>query len=246
MDAIPIFVFRYKFKFNHFGRLNVPLSIILCIICSNLILAQSPPMTVVHSGEIPVEELSVLNSDFRETNLSITPDGKYLYFMSSRGQMPWSVEGYTIYKGTPRYDGDIWFSRNDNGAWSSPECLPATVNTSTGEDEPNVSPDGNYVLFQSWRDSWFSDGGPYYISELFGTVWGKPSGMKGGINQFFKHSYNKHYGYATDGAALSPDVGPYIDRVATGFCPLFLTFAGRRCFAFCLFFFVKLSYAFRP
>ena len=36
--------------------------------------------------------LGTLNSDARETNMSITPNGKYLFFMSVRGGQPWSTE----------------------------------------------------------------------------------------------------------------------------------------------------------
>jgi hypothetical protein len=177
-----------------------------------LVSAQVP--VAQHTGPINISELHNLNSTYRETDLSISPDGRLLYFMSSRGEMPWSFEDYTEYKGVSSYDGDIWYSVRAGDSWSDPACLPATINTSNAEDEPNISPDGNYVLFQSWRDSWFGDGGPYYFSELFGEVWGKPQGLKGGINQFFKHKYREFEGYATDGAAISADGRLFLVAVA--------------------------------
>jgi len=168
--------------------------------------AQPGELRVIKNpDELKIIPLSIINSAYRETNLSITPDGKFLFFMSLRGGNPWSTAGYSFFRGEERYDGDIWYSKKIDGKWSEPECLPETVNTSSAEDEPNISPDGSYVLYQSWRDSWFTDGGPYYFSKLNGSDWSMPEGMSGGVNQYFKIEFRKHDGYATDGAALSPD-----------------------------------------
>lgn len=164
-----------------------------------------------------LKRLEVLNSPYRETNLSITPDGKFLYFMSARGGLPWSVADYTEFRGQSQYDGDIWFSRKVNGNWMPPEHLPATINTSNAEDEPNISPDGNYVVYQSWTDTWEKDGGPYYKASLFGEVWTKPEGISGGINQFFKIEFRKYSGYATDGATLSPDGNHFMVALAPNY-----------------------------
>ncbi len=182
----------------------VKISVILIAIPINIAWGQEVPIAN-HHPDLQVEKLHILNSDYRETNLSITPDGQYLYFMSLRGGMPWSVKDYALFQGKPRYDGDLWYSKKIDGQWTAPQNLPGTVNTKDAEDEPNISPDGSYVLFQSWRDGWEMDGGPYYISSLFGEVWGKPEGVAGGINQYFKREIRKYEGYATDGAALAPN-----------------------------------------
>lgn len=187
--------------------------LLFILFCATRPLCSQTPIAE-HPGPLTIRELHNLNSNYRETNLSISPDGRLLYFMSSRGQMPWSFENYTEYKGVPSFDGDIWYSIKEKNDWSKPICLPATVNTANAEDEPNISPDGNFVLFQSWRDSWFGDGGPYYLAELFGEVWGKPEGLKGGINQYFKHKYREFEGYATDGATLSADSKLFLVAVA--------------------------------
>lgn len=158
--------------------------------------------------------LEILNSPYRETNLSITPDGKFLYFMSPRGGLPWSVADYTKFRGQSQYDGDIWFSRKVDGRWMAPENLPATINTANAEDEPNISPDGNFVVYQSWKETWDTDGGPYYKASLIGEVWTKPEGISGGINQYFKIEFRKYNGYATDGAALSPDGNRFMVALA--------------------------------
>jgi len=150
--------------------------------------------------------LDILNSSYRETNPCLTPDGKFLFFLSGRGGMPWSDPEYTVHKGVQESDGDIYFSRKVNNGWTAPINLGPTVNTDMGEDEPNVTPDGQFVYYQSWKEGWDEDGGPYYISELFGEVWGKPKAMGGGIHDFFLKNIQKNdWYYATDGSSVSPD-----------------------------------------
>lgn len=161
--------------------------------------AQRQAKILNHIDRVRITKLTTLNSSYRETNLSITPDGKYLFFMSMRGGQPWS-ESYMTYKGRPMWDGDIWYSEKRNGKWQFPRCLPPTINSGSGEDEPNISVDGNTVYYQSWRTGiWFLNGGPYYKAERKGKSWGEPKGLGGGITQFFKQMR------ATDGMTMSPD-----------------------------------------
>lgn len=174
------------------------------------------PKVLKHPSSIKVQRVNILNSSNRETNMNISPDGKYLFFMSGRGLQPWSNPTYTRYKGKWEADGDIWYSKKVGGAWQYPKCVSKPVNTSSGEDEPNISPDGQRVVFQSWSSGWERKGGPYYQSSLNGTVWGYPKGLGGGINAFFKDRQRKGLELATDGVTVSADektfivaVGPY-------------------------------------
>ncbi len=194
----------------------------------SLIWAQfKPPRILKHPTLIRTERLNILNTTYRETNLNITPDGKYLFFMSGRGGQPWSVQ--RNYSGKIEHDGDIWYSQKMNGRWAYPRCLGPSVNTYDGEDEPNISPDGQSVIFQSWGKAWEDTGGPYYKARLYGAQWGKPIGLGGGINQFFLDtkkqngtSYKRpdgsiaYYGtpHATDGVSVSADGKTFI--VAAG------------------------------
>jgi outer membrane protein OmpA-like peptidoglycan-associated protein len=158
-----------------------------------------------HKDKIKVEKMNILNSFARETNLSVSPDGKYLYFMSDRGGQIWSTYSGT-YKGKDRYDGDIWYSSKNGNNWRKPTCLGLAVNTSSGEDEPMVSQDGQFVRFQSWKYNWKITGGPYYQAELNGGTFSNSKGLGGGINKFILTEYVKAGNtYATDGAAMSPD-----------------------------------------
>ncbi len=135
-----------------------------------------------------LQKVPGLSSKYRETNMSITPNGKYLYFMSMRGGMPWSTRR-PIAPGdrVAQYDGDIWYAvKIGEGKWSAPKSLSEGINTYSGEDEPNITADGQGVYFQSWRDGWEWTGGPYYRAELNGSQWGRPLGMGSNITQFFK------------------------------------------------------------
>ncbi len=176
--------------------------------------AQNPAEILKQPANIVLSKQYRLNSSYREVNMNITPDGRYMFFMSSRGQMPWSKANYLVYKGQSQYDGDIWYSERVGKTWQTPKCLGANINTNMGEDEPNISPDGNTVYFQSWHNdgegnSWLTDGGPYYKASRTGASWGKKVGLGGGIHKFFAY-----FRYGTDGMTLSPDGKTFI--VAAG------------------------------
>lgn len=167
--------------------------------------AYAQPTILDHKDKVVIKKLTQLNSFARETNLSISPDGKYLYFMSDRGGQSWSTYSGT-YKGKDRYDGDIWYSTKNGETWRSPTCLGLGVNTSSGEDEPMVSQDGQFICYQSWKYNWKETGGPYYQAELNGSRFSNVKGLGGGINRFILTEYIKAGNmYATDGATMSPD-----------------------------------------
>ena len=189
-------------KLNQFKVLKVVVLSVLLLSSSDVVLGQT---ILDHKDKIVIKKLSQLNSYARETNLSISPDGKYLYFMSDRGGQSWSSYSGT-YKGKDRYDGDIWYSTKSGETWRKPTCLGLGVNTSSGEDEPMVSQDGQYICYQSWKYNWKVTGGPYYQAELNGSRFSNVKGLGGGINRFILTEYIKAGNtYATDGAAMSPD-----------------------------------------
>lgn len=181
------------------------ISFLIFFLITGQFIAVAQTSILDHKDKIVITKLDILNSSARETNLSISPDGKYMYFMSDRGGQSWSTYSGT-YKGKERYDGDIWFSTKTGDTWKKPTCLGMTVNTSSGEDEPMVSQDGQYIFFQSWKYNWKVTGGPYYQAELNGSQFSNSRGMGDGINKFILTEYIKAGNtYATDGAALSPD-----------------------------------------
>ena len=103
---------------------------------------------------VPINLGKPINTPYRETQPSITPDGRTLYFSSDR------PGGKGLH--------DIWVSqRDESGQWSTPENLGDTVNTEGVEMSPFIHPDnqslyfssdgliglGGYDLFVSRRDS---------------------------------------------------------------------------------------------
>lgn len=178
----------------------------LSLCFTQAILAQqgNMPRILKHPDSVRVECLNILNSSSRETNLSVSPDGRHIFYMSDRGTMPWSRH-HGFFKGQKRFDGDIWRSEKIGGQWQKPTCLTSKINTSSGEDEPFISPDGQLVYFQSWRDNWTANNGPYYCARLSGNEWLSPKGLGGGIAQYFRDEYFKHNQYATDGICVSAD-----------------------------------------
>lgn len=191
---------------------------LMCLLLTfNTTVAQfRAPKILKHPKRILVKPLYQLNSPYRETNICISPDGKYMFFMTGRGGQPWSGRPSRLWKGKMEYSGDIWYSKKLGKGWLPPRALPASINTDNGEDEPNISPDGQTVYFQSWYGAWERKGGPYYSANLYGTHWSKPKGLGGGINAFFQRRQDLRQQLATDGATMSADgktfivaVGPY-------------------------------------
>lgn len=183
--------------------INTPIVFLICFVLQTL--SSSAQTILSHPNQIQLTKLHALNSTARETNLSVSPDGKYLYFMSDRGGQPWSRISGT-YNNIPRYEGDLWYSTNVNGVWKKAQCLAENVNTADGEDEPMIGQDGQSVVYQSWVNNWATTGGPYYYAQLKGDQFSTPLGLGGGIAQFIRDEYQKAGGtYATDGAAMSPN-----------------------------------------
>ncbi len=66
-------------------------------------------------------------------------------------------ESYLVYTGMgysdSRGSGDLYISRNENGAWTTGRNLGDSINTEHMEQCPVISWDGGYLFFTSFRDS---------------------------------------------------------------------------------------------
>lgn len=165
----------------------------LCLV--HPIYAQKPKV-LEHKLKVTIVELSNLNSERRECNLSLSPDGQSIYFMSTR-----KLDRRNRWLG----DGDLYSATlNNNKQWNTPVSLNS-LNTSNGEDEPSVSFDGSRIYYQSWNDNWENNGGPYYEAQIENGMASRLKGLGGGINDFFRERSDEYSGYATDGMAVSPD-----------------------------------------
>lgn len=167
--------------------------------------SQIPSILEANNRDVKIEKVTILNSSLRETNVSITPNGAYIFYMTTRGHSDWSQSNYGTFKDQPEFDSDIWFSKSNNDNWMPPVPLNRPANSPRNEDEPVISQDGQQVYYQSWANGWRENGGPYYMSKLDGWIWKNRVGLGGGITKFFNDSLTKHLRYGTDGMSLSAD-----------------------------------------
>jgi outer membrane protein OmpA-like peptidoglycan-associated protein/tetratricopeptide (TPR) repeat protein len=85
----------------------------------------------------PKELSGRYNTKFRETTLSISPDQKTFYFVSSNPKV--SLGGRDIFV----------VAKNPQGKWDKPVNIGSKINTPYDEECINVSPDGNTLYFSS-------------------------------------------------------------------------------------------------
>ena len=108
-------------------------------------------------------ELASFSVNTVDTEPSISPDGKKLFFISATAEYP---------------SPDIWVSQRSNNAWGTPTRLGDNVNTSGEEWHPSVSANGD-LYFASTKaggsgsaDLYFSkfENGNYTMNENLGAV----------------------------------------------------------------------------
>ena len=84
----------------------------------------------------PKQLSSDINSKYRESHVSLAPDGNSMYFTSDR---PDGFGGLDIYV----------IKKLPNGKWSKPQLLPEEVNSPKDEEYPSVHPNGSILYFIS-------------------------------------------------------------------------------------------------
>lgn len=131
---------------------------------------------LTHRQHVKIVPVSMLNSAYRECNLSVSPDGRSLFFMSTRPSKINKIGG----------DGDLYMSTlNSKNEWDTPTYM-RELNTTSGEDEPSLSADGTSIYFQSWNNTWINKNGPYYQAKIEKGTYKEPVGLGGGIAQFLE------------------------------------------------------------
>ena len=112
------------------------------------------------------ENIRELNSAAWESQPSIGPDGRTIYFTSARGG---NMDIYVSYLG-------------DDGYWSEPTALSSNINTVRSEMSPFIHPDGKTLYFAS--DGHKGMGGlDIFISRKIGdTTWSDPVNIGYPIN----------------------------------------------------------------
>jgi len=111
---------------------------------------------------------SNINSKYWESNATISPSGKEIYFTSDR---PGGLGGL-----------DIYVSKLQNGVWGPAKNLGPTVNTKYDEESPVILPDGKTLFFSS--EGHYNMGGfdIFYTKMIDSTKWTEPINIGYPIN----------------------------------------------------------------
>ncbi len=115
--------------------------------------------------------LTQINSEFNEGALSLSQDGKVLFFT-----------------GCNRPDGlgrcDIYVTQKRGDTWSSPYDISPPVNTPGWESQPSISADGRTLYFVSNRKGGYG-GYDIWKSKLTEKGWSEPENLGPNINTSF-------------------------------------------------------------
>jgi outer membrane protein OmpA-like peptidoglycan-associated protein/Tol biopolymer transport system component len=114
---------------------------------------------------------SQINTPHWESQPSLSPDGKTLYFISNR---PGGQGGYDIWKSTI----------NDEGKWSNAENLGPEINTPYDENTPFMHVDGKTLYFSSSGWPGFGHKDIFYSRADENGKWQKPVNLGYPINTF--------------------------------------------------------------
>ncbi len=129
---------------------------------------------------------SINTSKYREPSVSVTADGRYIYFSSNR---PKGYGGLDIYRA----------KRLPNGTYAEVENLGPTVNTAEDEDGPFIHPDGVTLYFSSRGHETMGDY-DIFSTQLEKGAWSVPENIGYPINTpgadiYFVLSADGQYGY---------------------------------------------------
>ena len=111
-----------------------------------------------------------VNSEFRESTPSLSPDKKDLYFSSN---VPGGFGGK-----------DIWVChRNENGKWGEPQNIGPEINTPGDESTPFIHADNQTLYFNSNGHPGYSDKPDIFVSrKLPGGKWSIPENLGYPVN----------------------------------------------------------------
>ncbi|MCK6694611.1 MAG: OmpA family protein [Thermoanaerobaculia bacterium] len=117
----------------------------------------------------PTPFSNAINSVDWDAQPSISPDGKTLFFSSTR---PGGQGGK-----------DLWFTtRLPGGKWTTPENLGAGINTRGEEQTPFLHPDGQTLYFTSDGLPGMGENDLYFVRKNQDGAWGTPQNLGYPIN----------------------------------------------------------------
>lgn len=103
-----------------------------------------------------------INSESNDGHPSLTPDGRYLYFMRCETMDNYAADGCELFVA----------ERRSENYWHEPVRLPHPINTGS-EATPRIMPDGETLMFASKRAGG-KGGYDIYQSRNIGGEWTKP------------------------------------------------------------------------
>ncbi len=114
-------------------------------------------------------EVAPFSGQYPDYDPFVTPDGRRIYWISTRPV-----------NGEPRSDYEIWFAERRDDGWGPATHLEGPVNSSAGEYHPTVAADGS-MYFSSTRPGG-SGRGDLYRSRPEGAGYGPPERLDDAIN----------------------------------------------------------------
>jgi len=117
-----------------------------------------------------------VNSEYWESQPSISSDGKTIYFSSGR---PGGVGGM-----------DIWYTElNENGKWGKPKNIGDVINTTAQEMSPFIHPDNQTLYFTSTGHKGLGDFDIFISRKDPEGNWGEPINIGYPINTYKRESH---------------------------------------------------------
>lgn len=111
----------------------------------------------------------IINSQFAETSISVSPDGRTYYFSSNR---PGGYGGKDLYRAI----------LDDQNEWSVIENLGSSINTEFDEDAPFIHPDNRTLYFSSKGHNSMGGYDIFYSKNIKKNEWEYPTNIGLPIN----------------------------------------------------------------
>ncbi|MBL4593343.1 MAG: PD40 domain-containing protein [Flavobacteriales bacterium] len=128
-----------------------------------------------------------INSYLHEASISLSPDGQKLF----------------VYRDTPKFSGDIYVSKKENGEWLIPH--PLTINTEFWEGHAAISPNGKFMIFSSERPGGIGFRDLYSAIMQEDRTWGEVKNLGPTINTKYNddapfiHSDGVTFNFSSEG-----------------------------------------------
>ncbi|MEI6765453.1 MAG: OmpA family protein [Bacteroidota bacterium] len=129
-----------------------------------------------NSWTVPVNMGPVVNSGQWDSQPSISPDGRVIYFSSARDGSKGNM--------------DIWYTtRGNDGQWGTPVNIGDSINTVYPEMSPFIHPDNQTLFFASSGFTGMGGLDIYYSKRKENGGWSKPVNLGYPINTYKDEAY---------------------------------------------------------